>query len=249
MRGEQETNCLTRVKQNLDRNSVHYFCSDPQKIIRILKSARPNPAQSNFPDFLFENGFIEHFQITASRETRKGAEHRQRQAQFCKEAEQRFQRMGRELNDAPPANSLTREICEMEAPPYSYEMYEASFRKNWQHHINSLQKYTGCRDVGIFLVEYQGPLFKAMQCGRFTGFYHLHQDAPMLRYTAAYQDMLSYVIFTDGQNCEVIELEHIPVLLEQVPCDIQFEPGRWKEHHINLAIDMTIDGSEQEALT
>ena len=114
MRGEQETNCLTRVKQNLGRNSVHYFCSDPQKIIRILKSARPNPAQSNFPDFLFENGFIEHFQITASRETRKGAEHRQRQAQFCKEAEQRFQRMGRELNDAPPANSLTREICEME---------------------------------------------------------------------------------------------------------------------------------------
>ena len=140
MRGEQETNCLTRVKQNLDRNSVHYFCSDPQKIIRILKSARPNPAQSNFPDFLFENGFIEHFQITASRETRKGAEHRQRQAQFCKEAEQRFQRMGRELNDAPPANSLTREICEMEAPPYSYEMYEASFRKNWQHHIIHHQK-------------------------------------------------------------------------------------------------------------
>ena len=162
MRGEKEINCLTRVKQNLGRNSVHYFCSDPQKIIRILKSARPNPAQSNFPDFLFENGFIEHFQITASIETRKGAEHRQRQAQFCKEAEQRFQRMGRELNDAPPANNLTREICEMEAPPYSYEMYEASFRKNWQHHINSLQKYTGCRDVGIFLMEYQGPFLR--QC-------------------------------------------------------------------------------------
>jgi hypothetical protein len=70
--------------------------------------------------------------------------------------------MGRELNDAPPANNLTREICEMEAPPYSYEMYEASFRKNWQHHINSLQKYTGCRDVGIFLMEYQGPFLR--QC-------------------------------------------------------------------------------------
>ena len=66
---------------------------------------------------------------------------------------------------------------------------------------------------------------------------------------AAYLDRLSYVIFIDGQNCEVIELEHIPALLEQVPCDIQFEPGRWKERHINLAIDMTVDGSEQEALT
>ena len=245
MRGEQEINCLTRVKQNL----VYYFCSDPQRIIRILKSARSNPAQSNFPDFLFENGFIEHFQITASRETRKGAEHRQRQAQFYKEAEQHFQRMRSELNDALPENSLTREICEIETPPYSYEMYEASFQKNWQHHIDSLQKYAGCRDIGIFLIEYQGPLFQVMQRGRFTGFYRLHQDAQMLRYMTAYQDRLSYVIFTDGQNCEAIELEHIPVLLEQVPCDIQFKPGRWKELHINLAIDMTIDGSEQEALT
>lgn len=249
MRGEQENNCLTMVKQYLDRNSVRYLCGDPQKIIHILKSARPNPAQSNFPDFLFENGFIEHFQITASRETRKGAEHKQRQTLFRNETKQQFQRMCRELNDAPPSNTLTSEIFEMEAPPYSYAMYEASFRKNWQHHIDSLQKYAGCRDVGIFLVEYQGPLFKTMQCGSFTGFYHLHQDARMLRYMAEYQNRISYVIFTDGQNCEVIELEYIPALLEQVPCGIQFEPGRWKERHINLAIDMTIDESEQEALT
>lgn len=248
MRGEQENNCLTGVRQKITRNLVQYFCGDPQRVIRILKSARPNPAQSSFPDFLFENGFIEHFQITASKETRKGAQHIQTQAQFCNEVEQRFQRMYSELNDAPSANSLTREICEMEAPLYSYEMYEVSFRKNWQHHIDSLQKYTGCRHVSIFLVEYQGPLFQVIQCGSFAGFYHLHQDAPMLRYMAEYQDRLSYVIFTDGQNCEVIELKHIPALLKQVPCDIQFEPGRWKEQHINLAIDMIIAGSEQEDL-
>ena len=249
MRGEQENNCLTWVKQNLGRNSARYYCGAPDRIVRILKSAEPNPMQSCFPDFLFENGFIEHFQITASKETRKGAQHRQKQVQLRNEAEQRFRTMCNELNDAPPANSLTREICEMETLPYSYEMYETSFRRNWQHHIDSLQKYTGCRNVSIFMIEYQGPLFKTMQCGRFTGFYHLHQDARILQYMAAYLDRLSYVIFIAGQNCEVIELEHIPALLEQVPCDIQFEPGRWKERHINLAIDMTVDGSEQDALT
>lgn len=241
MRGEQESSCLTRVKQQLDLGSVHYFCGEPQRIIRVLKSAEPNPVQSDFPDFLFENGFIEHFQISASKETRKGAEHRQRQALFCKEAEQRFQRMCSELNNAPPANSLARETFEIEAPPYSYEMYAASFQKNWQHHIDSLQKYVGCRDVGVFLIEYQGPLFMVLQCGRFTGFYHLHQDAQILQYMATYKDKLSHVIFTDGQNCEAIELEHIPVLLQQVPSDIQFEPGSWKEHYINLAIDITTD--------
>ena len=249
MRGEQETNCLTRVKQNLGRNSVHYFCSDPQKIIRILKSARPNPAQSNFPDFLFENGFIEHFQITASKETRKGALHKQTQVQFHRKAEQRFQIMCNEMNNAQPTNSLTREIYEMETLPYSYEMYEASFRKNWKHHFDSLQKYAGCREIGIFLIEYQGPLFKTMRRGERVVFYHLHQDARLLRYIAEYQENLSYVIFVDGQNCEVIELENVPALIEQAPRDIQFEPGRWKDDHVNLAVDMTIDGRNQEALT
>ena len=249
MRGEQESNCLTRVKQQLDIDSVHYFCSDPQRIIHILKSAKPNPAQSNFPDFLFENGFIEHFQITASKETRKGAEHRKRQALFCKEVEQQLQRMGSALNDAFHTNSLTRETFEMEAPLYSYEMYAASFQKNWQHHIDSLQKYASCQDVGVFLIEYQGPLFEVLQCGRFAGFYHLYQDTQILQYMAAYKNKLSYVIFTDGQNCEVIELKYIPALLEQVPCDIQFEPGRWKERRVNLAIDITTDGCGQEAHT
>ena len=57
------------------------------------------------------------------------------------------------------------------------------------------------------------------------------------------------MIFVDGQNCEVIELENVPALIEQAPRDIQFEPGRWKDDHVNLAVDMTIDGRNQEALT
>lgn len=249
MRGKQESNCLAWVRQILDRNSALYLCTDTQRIVHILKRAKPNPEQSNFPDFLFEDGFIEHFQITASKETRKGALHKQTQVQFHHKAEQRFQIMRNELNNAQPANSLTGEIFKMKTLLYSYEMYEASFQKNWRHHFNSLQKYAGCREIGIFLIEYQGPLFKTMRRGELVGFYHLHQDAQLLRYIAEYQDELSYVIFADGQNCEVIELKNIPTLIEQAPCDIQFEPGRWKEVHVNLAVDMTIDGRNQEALT
>src|SRR5699024_3694116 len=136
-----------------------------------------------------------------------------------KEAEQQFRAMAGELEQAPPANELTCKICNMEAPAYSYEMYEKSFRKNWQHHIDSLEKYTGCREVGIFLISYQGAPLKMMRQGVFFGFYQLHQDARMLRYIEQYQDKLSYVIFEDGQNCEVIELEKIPALIEGVPCN------------------------------
>lgn len=239
MRGEEESKRLDWVKQKVKCNSVWYFCEDRQKIACILKNAEPNPAPSEFPDFLFETGFIEQFQITASKETKKGALHRKEQERFYKEAEQQFQAMARELENAPPANELTYEICKMKAPMYSYEMYEKSFRKNWQHHIDSLEKYTGCREVGIFLISYRGPLFKTMRQGEFLGFYHLYQDARMLRYIEQYQDKLSYVIFEDGQNCEVIELEKIPALIEGVPCNIQFEPGRWRGYHINLATNVS----------
>ena len=238
MRGEEESKRLDWVKQKVKCNSVWYFCEDRQKIACILKNAEPNPAPSEFPDFLFETGFIEQFQITASKETKKGALHRKEQERFYKEAEQRLQAMREELEQAPPANELTYEICKMKAPMYSYEMYEHSFHKNWQHHMDSLEKYTGCREVGVFLISYRGPLFKTMRQGELLGFYHLHQDAGMLRYIEQYQDKLSYVVFEDGQNCEVIELEKIPALIEGVPCNIQFEPGRWRECRANLAVDI-----------
>lgn len=238
MRGEEESKRLDWVKQKVKCNSVWYFCEDRQKIACILKNAEPNSAPSEFPDFLFETGFIEQFQITASKETKKGALHRKEQERFYKEAEQRLQAMREELEQAPPANELTYEICKMKAPMYSYEMYEHSFHKNWQHHMDSLEKYTGCREVGVFLISYRGPLFKTMRQGELLGFYHLHQDAGMLRYIEQYQDKLSYVVFEDGQNCEVIELEKIPALIEGVPCNIQFEPGRWRECRANLAVDI-----------
>lgn len=238
MRGEEESKCLTRVRQYVNCDSVQYFCGNRQKIACILKNAEPNPAQSKFPDFIFKNGFIEQFQITSSKEIRKGASLRREQERFRKEAEQQFQVMCKELEQAPPGNELTREICYMKAPEFSYEMYEQSFRRNWQNHIDSLEKYTGCREVGIFLISYQGPLFRAIQQDEFLGFYQLNQDARMLRYIRQYQDKLSHVIFEDGQHCEVIELEKIPALIQRVPQNIQFEPGRLIKCQINTAIDM-----------
>lgn len=37
-----------------------------------LKAAKPNQNSNEFPDFIFEDGFIEHFAVTSSSEGRKG---------------------------------------------------------------------------------------------------------------------------------------------------------------------------------
>lgn len=246
MRGEQENACLERVKEHLKMNSARCYCNNLQKICGFLKSAIPNPAQSNFPDFLFENGFIEHFQITAAKESKKGSVHKQTQARFYRETAKKFQQMSEALEKAMPENSLTCEVKEMKTPLYTYEQYMASFQRNWQHHINSLQKYTGCREIGIFLVEYQGPVFKMLCNRRLVDCYWLHKDIGMLEYIASYKDQLSYVIFVDSLSCEVIKLDDIPALIKQVPADICFEPGRLKQTCIHFGVNVATNGFEDK---
>lgn len=53
-----------------------------------LRMAVPNPSLSMFPDFVFESGFIEHFEITSSKNNRNGYDHKRRHAAFERTAEQ-----------------------------------------------------------------------------------------------------------------------------------------------------------------
>ena len=56
----------------------HYFgMSEDDRFLfeTLLRSANPNPEPSQFPDFITKDGFIEHFQITSSITTKKGATH------------------------------------------------------------------------------------------------------------------------------------------------------------------------------
>ena len=65
MRGEKEQQCFEKVRQ------VAYK-KDDKLFLGILEKAEPNPQKNEFPDFIFDGGFIEHFQVSAANETRKG---------------------------------------------------------------------------------------------------------------------------------------------------------------------------------
>ncbi|UHP11155.1 hypothetical protein LAX80_005075 [Listeria marthii] len=74
--GDKETVVFSKVKDAF-LNSVEQggLPDNLVEISKILETALPNNKSSDFPDFIFEKGFIEHFQVTSSKETRKGAEH------------------------------------------------------------------------------------------------------------------------------------------------------------------------------
>lgn len=56
--------------------------NDREEFESVLRVAQANPAASCFPDFIFESGFIEHFQVTSSSVTRKGATHTRKESEF-----------------------------------------------------------------------------------------------------------------------------------------------------------------------
>ena len=240
MRGEQESRCLAWVREHLYGPETRFFCHDKRKIAAILKRAKPNSEASKFPDFVFEDGFIEHFQITASKENKKGSCHKQTQAEFHREMDCIQENLRQELEQSPLPiqNTISTISYEMILPEYSYEMFQSSFRKNWEHHIHSLEKYRGAKNIGIFLVEYVGPLFKTMRGGKFAHFYQLQEDVAMLRFLDAYKEQVSYVVFTDGQYCEVIDLQQIPMLIKQAPKDISFEAGRYSQEYLMIVTDI-----------
>ena len=71
-RGEQEIACLSLVQQNLNTEAKYFGCStqDVDNIEKIFKNSFPNSQSSLFPDFIFENGFVEHFQISLGKSTK-----------------------------------------------------------------------------------------------------------------------------------------------------------------------------------
>lgn len=236
---KQELDCLQNSKK---------FISENDSIYKYLILAKPNPNVSNFPDFIFDGGFIEHFQVTSAMETKKGDKQRIAELEFEKESEIFLEELKLEYENSKPCHGrLTTDVLEMVSPEYSYECFVKSFKRNFENHINSLEKYQGDKLIGIFLVEYSGARIKVMKGDRFLKFYKIEYDKDMLLYLQTFADKLKYVICfwgdTQGDkygdmSCEIVELSKIPKLLSKVPQDVVFEIGRMKRIKICSFLDL-----------
>lgn len=73
-----------------------------QRLLSIIVNARPNPESSLFPDFLFDGGFIEHFQVSAANENKKGSKHNIAVNDFERESKETFEQEKIEFLQSPP---------------------------------------------------------------------------------------------------------------------------------------------------
>ena len=123
---------------------------------------------------------------------------------------------------------------------HSYSNIADSFKRNWEHHMESCGKYTGSKQIGIFMIEY--PEIALAMCENvyhdwidgmshgdmrkqeeFTE-YRLSRDANLLQYIYQFKEQIHYVIFLNHMRIEVIRIENIPYLIKLLPWDYNIYP-------------------------
>lgn len=205
---------------------------DKQFVDAAIIEAAENPQQSKFPDFITPTGFIEHFQVTSSKESRKGGAAQQRQySQFVRNTETE---LSKRIEQQNPAIALVSKTFVY--PEHNYNYFIESFKKNWENHICSRTEYVEQQSktqVGIFMIEYDDGALKMAEnpyadCPDGYSYgdivphqrifpYRLPYDKALLKWIYRYAGQIQYVIFKTSSVVDVLKAEQIPIIQRLLP--------------------------------
>ena len=107
MPNPKEQECFDIVKSALtSQTNICYGMTleEERELQSIWNLAKPNPNTSLFPDFIIENGFIEHFQVTSSKQNRHGAKMEQESCSILRDFESKTEQMMNSMDIEPCFN-------------------------------------------------------------------------------------------------------------------------------------------------
>ena len=223
-RGEKEQKCLDVARECL--GCINDWPQELFAVINLIMNVIENPQNNDFPDFIGENGFIEHFEVTSSKTTNSGSKMKREEAYF--------------------RNSDLQHIVYSK---HSHEGFIESFKKIWQNHIDSLNDKKIKANVGIFMVEYKdASMIVDIQKSQLYNrnqfiypqdvIYTISKDKDLLNYIYDFRDKIQYVVFVNEDwrfkinFCELIDVNNIPKMVSEM-CDVyvfscnQIEGGKF----------------------
>lgn len=145
MAKKSELECLEIVQKAYLRidvgTHVVFDNSDKDTFSRILFSASQTGNDNTFPDFVCDNAVIEHFQITSSKETRKGSDFLKSVSISNTEWKRRIEQEKENFKHSEylPWMMITFSSEDIYTE-LSYDNFLESMRVNIENHIDSLMK-------------------------------------------------------------------------------------------------------------
>ncbi|WP_430494357.1 hypothetical protein [Rossellomorea marisflavi] len=220
-----EQKCLDNVRSKLSRNVCYgVYDENYEELKKLLSDAKPNKNSSTFPDFLFENGFIEHFAVTSSFENKKGSVQKLESSRLNKDSEKNFLK---ELEDSEDGVVINRSYTRL-FEEHTHSNIVNSIQKNWKKHIISYDNYSSSCKHGIFLIEYRDRNIQTAICREdepadIFESYKISADKYLLKWIYHYKNKIEYLIFINPISIEIIRLEQILEIIKNIP-NVKFAP-------------------------
>ena len=235
-----EKNAFDIVKNNLNNCECYYATTikDEMTIKNAFMTAKLNSEINDFPDFIFDGGFIEHFSITSSKENKKGSKLKQEEAKMNRDFSKSEESFKNYMNENPSfneVNSITKEYKYNEN--HSHEYLMKSFFDNFNSHIESCENYYGDKSIKIYLVEYNDfnlrmhVSYKGLKTDRHYGdllirepdtLYRISRDKELLMKLYEYTDKIDYLIFKSSERIEIINVKDILEIIKLVKYDYEY---------------------------
>ena len=239
---DNELACLNRVRDGYIYHASikkEFDNSDYLIVSSILTSAYQNEKRSDFPDFFFDGGIIEHFEVTASNETRKGSQYKVDDAYCQREKEKHFKQLDKEFIESPHhPGTMTTQTVEDTHECFSYEAFKKSFKRNAHKHLVSLRKSLYNGKIVVFLIEQQGARLCIYANNSFYKFYTLSEDKNLLLYVKENMSDVNYIIFTASGSYEILDLSKIDSMISRAKDNQDIRGGTQRNISLKLYIDM-----------
>lgn len=224
---------LENVKEIFKRKNCGFHgitSTDKKEFENLLMSVKENDTKNKteFPDFISENGFVEHFHVTSGKSTRKGYDTTTQESKMQKSHESFMKNFSEKTletnnNDEPcESQSETAFLREND----SLENFHKSFKRCWENHIEHLHNYKGNKHLSCFLVSSddvfeiyeivqreEGMLFGDLENKEPIKFC-LSYDFELLDYMYKYRDDIDYVIYYNKHRnyFELLKIKNIPAI-------------------------------------
>lgn len=217
MSRKEEIECFKQVAfALLGRNNIRVVATncDIKKITNFFTSASPNKKKNDFPDFVFYNGGIEHFQITSSKETKKGSLFKIEENKNERIKNEYYVSLDKEIekldnNSSPVFVSNYENVYES----FSYVDFVNSLKKNIINHVDSLIKANYQNKIVIFLMEQQTARLIIDDGAYPINFYKLSKDKYVLTIIKEICNYVDYLVYYVADAVEIIDLSKIDDLI------------------------------------
>lgn len=241
MARQNEIKCLEALKNAFlceTRISIYSNC-ESTAILNYIFTALPNDKENDFPDFIFDGGGIEHFQLTTSIEGKKGAKFKIEE-NANKEVRERHRSMVSEafasLEFVP--GTITTDSYEEIYESFSYDDFLHSLEKNIKKHVISLHRLQYEKKIVVFLMEQQTPRLWLDEGVIPIKFYELHNDKKALEIIEANCKDVNYLVYFVCDSIEIIEIAKVKDLIKKAHTYENVRGGRLVKGEIALCQDI-----------